>query len=95
MDESQYQRLLDFVLGIKEDQDAIKEIAIRNTVILEEHMRRTEMSEKRLEVIESELEPVKDHVKAMGVIVKILAGVIGVAASLTAIVEVIRNLQSM
>lgn len=48
----------------------------RNTVILDEHMRRTEAAEKALELLKQEIEPVKTHVTAIKLLIKI-GGVTG------------------
>lgn len=95
MDENQYGRLYNTVENIRKEQGEIKEIVIKNTASLDEHIRRTTVAEKRLELIEADLEPVKDHVKAVGLIVKLAAGALGVVGTIAGIVEVIRNLQSM
>lgn len=95
MDDKQYDRLLEFLIDVKRDQDEIKSIVIHNTVVLNEHMRRTEASEKRLEVVETALEPVTYHVKTMATMVKVGIGILGAAGTVAAIVEVIRNLHSI
>jgi tRNA splicing ligase len=95
MDDKQFDRLINFVMDIKKDQDEIKEIVIKNTVVLDEHIRRTELAESRLEIIEQELEPIRDHVKGVALVLKISAGLVATAGTLAGLVEVIRNLQSV
>lgn len=106
MDDAQYERLINLILEMKSDQAETKAIVSRNTVILAEHIRRTEAAEanieilkadakENIEVIRAELEPMKDHMKAVGVMLKLALGSIGVAGTIATIVEVIRNLHSI
>jgi hypothetical protein len=95
MDDKQYDRLITFILDMKKEQEEIKGILIKNTVVLDEHIRRTEASEARLEVIEVAMEPLNDHVKAMGLIGKICVGTFAALGTAAGVFEVIRNFLSM
>jgi hypothetical protein len=75
--------LLELVLDLKKDIGIIKEETLANTVILDEHIKRTELAEKRIEVLES-----RDQM--MNGFIKISAGLLGIVASLATIIEVIR-----
>lgn len=58
---------------IQEDIVDIKITLERNTVSLEEHIKRTALAEERVEQTRKELEPVKDHVKFVNWTLKIIA----------------------
>lgn len=66
MQDAQIALLLDLILDLKKDQSEIKEMTIENTVSLKEHMRRTEIAEKRLELIEDDRKLVRWILKFAG-----------------------------
>lgn len=89
--------VLSLLIDIKKDQESIREQTIRNTVVLEEHMRRTEIGEARMNVQEEKLEafmekmvPIEDHAKLVNAIVKIALGLITAAAAIAAIIHALR-----
>lgn len=92
MDAPEKNLIVDLILDIKKDvsdlkqsQIETKEIAVKNTVVLEEHMRRTDIAEKRIELLQEEIKPIKDHVTSVNTIAKFLLAalkVLGVIVSL-------------
>lgn len=95
MDAQQFERLTDFVLDIKKTQEEMREILIRNTVVLDEHIRRTIASEDRLDLLETSMVPLNDHVKTVTFVIKFAAGVVTACGTIAGIFEVIRNLHSI
>ncbi len=98
MEKPEVALLTQLILDIKQDVAAVKadisetkEIALRNTVVLEEHARRSQASEDRLEVQEQKfeefvkkMEPVQEHVEMVSNLTKAglwIAKAIGVVAS--------------
>jgi hypothetical protein len=75
--------LLELVLDLKKDIGAIKDETSKNTVTLDEHMRRTELAEQRIGKLEK-----RDQM--FNGFVKISASLLGVVASLATILEVFR-----
>jgi hypothetical protein len=75
--------LLELVLDLKKDIGLIKDETSKNTITLDEHMRRTELAELRIKKLE-------ERDQMMNGFVKISAGILGVVASLATIIEVIR-----
>ncbi len=76
--------LLELVLDLKKDLSDIKSKTDKNTIILEEHARRSTASEERLERLE------KKDIMLTG-FVKIAAVVLGVVASVAGIIQVIHH----
>lgn len=74
---------------IKEDISNIKQILVRQQVILEEHIARTEASEDRIEIVEETLAPVRDHVLLVNFAVKIVAAVGAVVGTVIGILSFI------
>jgi len=71
----------------------IKITLARNTVALEDHIRRTELAEQNIDLIRkereeesaalrAELEPIKDHVKGVNLILKLI-GTVGASIGAT------------
>jgi hypothetical protein len=103
MDSPDTQLLAKLILDIKQDVGSIqkdlsetKEITIRNTVVLEEHARRSKASEDRLEVQEEKLdnfiekmEPVQDHVKVVAALTKTFTTVVKVVGVVVSVISVI------
>ncbi len=92
MDNNQYNKLLDLILTVRDEQAHIKEELIRsslvlkqNTIVLEEHTRRSTASEERIEALE-------DNKNRIDGFVKISLGLLGIAGTVFGIVEIIRNL---
>lgn len=68
---------------LEESITEIKLTLVRNTVTLEEHMRRTAAAEKNIELtqerisavqekLEGDMEPIRDHVKTVNLIMRLL-----------------------
>lgn len=79
MDSQDKDILISLVLDIKKDlsdlkdnQSETQELTVKNTIILEEHMRRTSIAEERIEMLQKDLEPIKDHVKSVHAIASFL-----------------------
>lgn len=66
--------LRDLLSGIRADIAEMQITLAKQSVILEEHIRRTTVSEERLDILQREVEPLKMHVAVWGVLGKILAG---------------------
>lgn len=97
MADSQFDRLFDMMRDLKQDQDEIKVQTIKNSVVLEEHMKRSEASEARLSIQEDkfdtfvekmgkDLEPLKDHVKLEKGLVRAVMALLGFASTIVGIV---------
>jgi hypothetical protein len=86
-------RLFSLVLDLKKDQDAIKEQTIKNTTILEEHMRRTEASENRLSLQETRIARLETQEKVMNSLWKIAVALAGFTGTVLGIIVAIRELQ--
>lgn len=111
MDKPEVQLLADLILDVKKDVWDIKkdlsdtkQMSYSNSIVLDEHMRRSEAAEARLDVQEEKLdkfidqmEPVREHVKTVGIITKILAKIIKwisiIASMVGAVLGVIRLLR--
>lgn len=83
--------LIDILKQMHQDLQEVKEIAIKNTVVLEEHQRRSAASEKRLELIEMELEPIKDHVKLINGVVWFVVKAVAFLGSLLSLVYILKK----
>lgn len=100
MSNTEFERLYQLVLDMKKDQDEIKEISIENSVILDEHMRRTATAEKRIEHIEdqiipaikAEIAPIKDHVQLVNGITKFLLAAATLGGTIFGIIEITQKL---
>lgn len=88
-----FDRLFDLILDLKKDQDIIKEQTIKNTSILDEHMRRTEASEARLQVQEERLKKLETRSSVMDLIWKIGIAVASLVGTVLGIIVAIRELQ--
>jgi hypothetical protein len=77
--------LLELVLDLKKDIGSLSEETSKNTATLEEHMRRTDLAEQRIEKLEKREQMVNGFLK-------ISAGLLGVVASIVAILEFVRLL---
>ena len=94
MEKIDSQLLADLILDVKKDVSEIKkdladtkDMSFANSIVLDEHMRRSEAAEARLDVQEEKLdkfiesmEPVKEHVKT----VHLLTTLVGKAARILA-----------
>lgn len=88
-----FDRLFDLILDLKKDQDIIKEQTIKNTSILDEHMRRTEASEARLLVQEERLKKLETRSSVMDLIWKIGIAIASLVGTILGIIVAIRELQ--
>lgn len=70
------------IAKIEEKLDQLVEIAIKNTVVLEEHQRRSLALEDHVKILEKEVAPIRDHVKFITLLVKIIAPVFAIAVAL-------------
>lgn len=95
MNNDEYQLLMKMMLEMKE-------IGIRNTVVLEEHARRSTASEARLalqeekmeklqEHFDKRMEPIEDHIKFYARLFKGAASLLALAGVVATIVEVVRQ----
>lgn len=77
--------LLELVLDLKKDLTNVKEITIKNTAVLDEHIRRTDLAETRIDKLEQ-----RDQM--LNGFVKISLGLLGVIGTVMGIVYSIRGL---
>ena len=70
----------------------LRRIAAVNTEILKNHIKRTEIAEKRLKVVEDRVHHIDQHVTSVNTIVKSITYVIGVAGGLVALLYGISKL---
>jgi len=77
---------------LEESITEIKMTLVRNTVTLEEHMRRTAAAEKNIEIaqeritvvqekLEHDMEPIRDHVKTVNLIMRLIGIVTSTVAA--------------
>jgi hypothetical protein len=92
MDDKQFDRIADFVLDIKKEVDEVKQICMRNTVVLEEHARRSTASEGRLHLLEQKFEPIEMSSKVREHALAWAVGVLGALGTLFGIIDVIHNI---
>lgn len=85
-------RLENKVDKIVDDIGEIKIIMARNTVSLEEHIKRTNLLEEEVKRLDEDVRPVKDHVTAMKHSGKLIYTVIKLLAALASIIGVIAAL---
>lgn len=93
MDSQDKDILISLVLDIKKDlsdlkdnQSETQELTVKNTIILEEHMRRTSIAEERIEMLQKDLEPIKDHVKSVHAVASFLTKSIKVVGIIVTLV---------
>jgi hypothetical protein len=91
MDSNQYDRLLDSLEVLKKDLEDVKEIVIKNTVVLDEHARRSTASEARLEVIEANYVQLNVESLAKAQMLTWALGILGALGTIFGIVDVIHN----
>ncbi len=84
--------LLELVLDLKKDISALSQETAKNTVTLEEHMRRTEAAELTLAATQKRLEKLEKREWMISGFLKISGGLLTTAASIIAILEIIRRL---
>lgn len=77
--------LLELVLDLKKDIGSLQEETNKNSIVLEDHARRSTASEARLDKLEK-----RDQM--LNGFFKISAGLLSSAASIIAILEIIRRL---
>lgn len=85
--------IVDLIMDIKKDVSDLKQshaeikaIAIKNSVVLDEHMRRTDIAEKRIESLQEEIKPIKEHVQSVNTISHFLVGVLKVLGIVVSLV---------
>jgi hypothetical protein len=106
MEKYESQLIAELILDVKKDVSdlkrevsEVKAMAQDNSVILAEHMRRTEASEGRLDVQEKKfdefvdsMEPVKEHVKTIHLLTKIAVNILKVMGLLASVAGVVKGL---
>lgn len=104
MEKHESQLLAELILDVKKDVSEmrrevsdVKELSEDNSVVLKEHMRRTEASEARLDVQENKfdefvksMEPVQEHVKTVHLITKFGKGFLKTVGILGTIAELVK-----
>lgn len=105
MEKFESQLLADLILDVKKDVSEmkkelsdVKSMSQANSVVLAEHMRRTEASEARLDVQEKKfdefvesMEPVKDHVRTVHLLTRVGMNVLKVLGILVSMVGVVKG----
>ncbi len=94
MEENRLERIVDFILEIKKNQEGMNETLAKNTVVLVEHERRSLASEARLTVIEDKLQPLLVESKAKEQSLMWVVAILGGLGSIFGILEVIQTLSS-
>lgn len=87
MSQPQVDLLLDLVLDLKKEQGEIKQLTLENSVVLKEHMRRTEVAEKRLDLVENNVMFVTSLGKLIAWTIGIVGGIVGIVYS---IIQILR-----
>lgn len=72
---------------VVEKIEAINITLARQEENLKEHMRRTEIAELHIDKIQSELAPIKEHVIFVSGLTRLTVGLVGLGASILAILE--------
>ena len=87
------------VSEIKKDLSDTKEMSYANSIVLDEHMRRSEAAEARLDVQEEKLdkfitdmEPVKEHVKSVHLLTSVAGKFVKVLSVITTLVGAVVGL---
>lgn len=93
MNDAQYDRLLDLILGLKDDVAELKAAQAANTVTLEEHARRSTASENRHDQIDDRMLTIENKDQRLNGFWKISLGVLGVVGSIATIVAAIHSLR--
>jgi hypothetical protein len=93
MEDSKYERLLDLILEIKDDVSELRVEAASNTVVLEEHAKRSTASENRHELLELRMEALEIKEHRLNGFWKISLGILGVVGTLSAITAAIHSLR--
>lgn len=78
------ERVLEKLDVIEAKLSDVRELQAKHSVQLEDHMRRTEASEKNLELLRADFGPVKLHVAVMGALAKglgLVGTLVGIAAA--------------
>jgi LPS O-antigen subunit length determinant protein (WzzB/FepE family) len=73
---------------LDERLDAIEKEQIKNNVLLDEHMRRTEIAEQNIEMIRKDMKPLTSHVsmvKGVGKFIALLGTIVGIIGGLFAV----------
>lgn len=100
MDSQNNDLLIELILDIKKDVTDLKtmqiedhEISIKNSVILDEHARRSTASERRLDLQEEKfdefvkkMQPIEDHVKSVKSVTKFMNVALKVLGTIVTIV---------
>ncbi len=83
--------LLELVLDLKKDISSLKEDSTKNTVSLEEHMRRTELAEDLLALVQERIAKLEKRDQMLNGFAKISLTLLGAAGALLAVIEAIRH----
>ena len=101
MDDSQFNRLLDLILEVKEElQETNTQLykntvmLVDNTVILNEHARRSTASELRIQSLEEEKRLKLIEVAYKAKMFRFIMVILGGIGTLAGIIEVIRNFRN-
>lgn len=81
------QRILNKLDKIEERQQIHTEQLIHYNVILQEHIRRTELLEKSVEIIDMQLRPIEEHVSLVN---KMFKGFAIIVSAMSAIATIIK-----
>jgi hypothetical protein len=92
MNPHQFTKLFDMVLDMKDDQAAMKTLLEKNTVVLEEHSRRSTASEQRQEILEKRHEEFEKRFYLYDGLFKIAMTLLTAAGIVIGIVYTIRQL---
>jgi hypothetical protein len=87
--EKRLERLEDKLDSVAEQLSAIDKTLITNTVILEEHQRRSLANEKAVQLLEAQVLPISQHVHTMSVFGKIVLAIISSGVGLFLLQKVI------
>ena len=66
--------------------DKLSDVQVDIRIDLAEHMRRTELAERRLEIVESELRPVVEHVHSLQTSMKVILKIAAIISSAVGVV---------
>lgn len=100
MDKPEVQLLADLILDVKKDVSEMKkdlsdtkQMSYANSIVLDEHMRRSEAAEARLDVQEEKLDkfieqmiPVQDHVKTVSLLTSAVMKILKVLGAIATLV---------
>ena len=88
--ENSDQKLQEKLDKVQDKVNDISESIIKNSVILEEHQRRSIANENAVTIMRAELDPIKRHVAMWGGVFKAGAAIGGTVAVITGIIEIMK-----